>query len=126
MAHSLEWNGRGLFRAYSGSVSGAEIIAVNELTFSDPRFDELRYLISDYSAVEENNVSMEDVVRIASLNFAASKSNSQIRIAIVATDENVTALAALFNFESEELKNPWKTAIFATAEEALAWATTTS
>ena len=121
MAYRIQWEKKGLCRTYFGSVTGDEIIEANCSAVGDSRFDELNYIIADFLRVTASDIDVEDMRKIAAMNYAASKTNPHVKFAIIATDENLQALAALFEFESKELKVSWETALFSTEAAAREW-----
>ena len=48
MAYRLVWEHRGVYRQYLGDVTIAERRQSFDAIVSDPRFDDLRYTITDY------------------------------------------------------------------------------
>lgn len=121
MAYRIQWEEKGLCRTYSGSVTGEEIIEANCSATGDSRFDNLNYIIADFLRVTASDIDILDMKKIAAMNYAASKTNPNVKFAIIATDENLQALAVLFEFESEELKVSWETALFSTEVAARKW-----
>lgn len=58
----------------------------------DPRFDELRYIVADYSCCTKFSVTQENLEYVIATSAASALSNNKIRVAIIsATPEIVTA-----------------------------------
>lgn len=121
MPYDVEWNEQGVYRKFYGHVTGDEVIANTAAIFSDQQFDHIRYLVSDYLGVTSSDISMEQASYIAHMCYAASKSNVQLKAAMVVEDETLDALGALVNFEIEELAIPWETNFFRSQHEVMAW-----
>ena len=79
---------------FSGHISGADVIcAANELS-SQSDFDELRYVVVDFSEVSEQSIDKSTIDDVAAIRIGARVSNPNIRLALVATDPSVASLAA--------------------------------
>ena len=84
----------------------------------DPRFDDLRYVINDFLEVVSFSVTEENVLAISAIDAAAAITNPNIKIAVVAIDQQVRALAELY------AASPWNaypTKVFADIAAARAW-----
>ena len=92
---------------------------------SDPRFDDLRYTLSNYLNIDGLEFDVDKITHIiskhAKINAAASLSNPHIKRAIVTTDETVIAFANLYIAESESEKNAWQLNVFSNLADAQAW-----
>lgn len=124
MPYIETWNDNVLHRQYRGVVTGSEIIEANLLMYGHKQFDDLRYLISDFSSIDTLSFDIDDFQREiavhAHLNKAAAMTNSKVKIALVATDENVLAFTNLY--KAVATRGAWPVEIFADLEAALAWA----
>ena len=93
MAHEYNWEEQGLCRTYTDAISGEEVFNSNLVIHGDPRFDDIRYVINDFTNITEFIVGKVDILNIAAIdNFAAidniaCKSNPVLKIAIVAIFE---------------------------------------
>lgn len=96
MAVEILWETRGAYKRFHDHVTDRELIdSVLEIE-GDPRFDSMRYTINDFLGVTSFSV-LEQTVRIVSaIDGAAALTNPDIRIAIVATDAQIKALAELY------------------------------
>jgi hypothetical protein len=92
MPCEITWEPRGLYRKLYGTVSFQEIIASIESAGADPRFDDLRYSVNDFSEMQGSEVTFADVESIAAVLYGQSQTNARILIAIVTTDETAHAL----------------------------------
>ncbi len=119
MAYEVIWEPSGAYKKFAGHVNDEELrLSVSRL-HGDRRFDDLRYVINDFLAVESYDVTEENVMYIAAIDGAAARSNPNIRVALVVTEAQGTQLALRY------AGSPWtvyQTRIFHSAEEARAWA----
>ncbi len=118
MPYSLSWEPHGVYRRYFGSSTIAERRASFEAICSDPRFDGLRYSITDYLDVADYEISDEGTAEIAALHTGPLITNPRIRIAAVAVRPDV--VMAIRDFIGHGFTNaPYR--VFATLPEARRW-----
>jgi hypothetical protein len=118
MPVELTWESRGVYRRYFGDVTARERYRSFDQICADPRFDDLRYVITDYLAVRSYEISDDDTPQIAALHVAPMRTNPNIVIAAVVVDEQI--IAAIRHFISLRfITQPYE--IFSTLPEARAW-----
>ena len=79
MAYELVWEPEGVVRRFSGVVSAAEFINSVERVQGDPRYDDMHYVINDFSAAPTLNLSDETFTELAVLHYGAFVSNPNCR-----------------------------------------------
>ena len=84
----------------------------------DSRFDALRFVIADYTAITGCNAKPSDIEMVGAMGFGARRSNHRIRKAVVTTSPDVMAMAEHCRIA---LGSPVPTQTFATMAEARAW-----
>ena len=107
----------GILRRHVGALTSAKVIESRHKTETIPHFTALRWMISDLREVTSVDIPpgvMEDLVASA---IGASFSNDRIRIAIVATREEVIAVARQFI----DAVPHYPMRIFSTLDEAREW-----
>lgn len=118
MPYRLTWEPRGVYRQYFGDVTIQERRASLDAICADPRFDELRYAITDYLAVEGYEVTSESTLEIAAMHIGPLATNPRIVIAAVATRPDI--VGAIQEFIGHGLTSaPYR--VFATLDEARRW-----
>lgn len=117
MAYVIHWETLGVYRKYHGHVGGDELLASIQRIEADGRFDHIRYVINDFLAVAGHDVSAVQLRLIAAIDQAATLSNPNIRVAIVATDAPILALAQHYVAAAP----PYPTEIFPSVAAARAW-----
>ncbi len=118
MPYTLSWERRGVVRRYMGDVTAAERRRSFDEICADPRFDSLRYAITDYLGVTSYEITDENTREIAAMHVGPMFSNPRIRIAAVVTDPAIVAAIEHFialGFTS----TPYR--IFATEDAARRW-----
>jgi hypothetical protein len=86
MPYKNSWEQHGVYRKYSGQVTGSDILQAIEEIAADPRYDDIQYVINDFLEIAGSQVTDQEVELIAAMDYAASLSNPNIRLAIVTTD----------------------------------------
>lgn len=118
MPYQLTWEPEGVYRQYLGRVPIAERTASFDAICSDPRFDALRYCITDYLGATVYEVDEVATMEIAARHVGAAHTNPGIVIAAVAVDPLV--IGAIEHFKSLNfIPNPYR--IFPTLDDARAW-----
>lgn len=95
MAFELVWEPDGVIKQFSGQVSAREFIQAVERVQGDSRFDEVRYIINDFSAMTGHELSDEILTEAGVLQYGAYASNPNCRIVYVTADEGLIALVRL-------------------------------
>lgn len=123
MAYEILWETGGVNKHFHGHVTDDELIQSLVQVESDPRFDSIRYVINDFLQVEDFTVSEDGVLMASAIDRGAAQSNPHIRIAVVATDTQVHALAKLY---AASPVNAYPTEVFLNDCEARRWISATS
>lgn len=118
MPCEIIWELRGVHRRYFGDVTIDERRQSFERICADPRFDDLRYAITDYLGVESYESTDEATEEMAALHVGPLRTNPNIIMAAVVVDERI--IAAIRHFISLRFTTqPYR--IFPTVEAARAW-----
>ncbi len=118
MPYKLSWEPRGVYRRYLGDVTIAERRHSFDRICADPRFDDLRYTITDYLDVGRYEITDEATEEIAAMHVGPMRTNPRIVIAAVVVDARI--IAAIQHFISlEYIRQPYR--IFPTADAAREW-----
>lgn len=120
MSYQNIWEKKGLHRTFTGKITGAEVLSSNLQAHGDERFDQLKYVLNDFTQIESFEVSEIDISIIAATDNAATLSNPGLKIAIVTTDEKLLSWANLYLG-----KSPYPCKIFNNTVNALSWVSTT-
>lgn len=119
MPYVINWNPHGVEWIYSGTITGKEIIQSNEAIYGDPRFDDLRYQLVDFTRVVDFAVSSKEMRQMAHLDAAASRSNPEIRLAVIAPEKAGRELCQSYLDSSGNLN--WRVRVFENRDAAEAW-----
>lgn len=115
------WEGKhGLYRKYTGMVTGVAMIQSVLWLSGEEQADHLRYLIVDWSDAQDGGITDENIEAASYYNLAISKSIPFLKYALVVPkQETPQALAALYEIHAEKL--PWQTKVFNSLDEARHW-----
>lgn len=118
MPHLTILEEHGFLTRWSGTITTAELIQMQEQSHAAPRFDSIHYSIHDFSQCDAFIYDQSGVEYMAAIDAAASKSNAEIKIAIVAAN---TAIAEAVNGYLNAGLSPYPLRLFSTVDEARAW-----
>jgi hypothetical protein len=121
MPYKLMWEPSGLYRQYFGDVTIAERRASFNQICADPRFDQLRYSITDYLAVEGFETTAGATEELAAFHIAPLLTNPRVVIAAVATRPDIVADIQAF-ISHGFTSRPYR--VFATLDDARHWVST--
>ena len=119
MPYENIWEELGVYRRYNGCVTGKEMREAVEEVEGHVRFDFIRYVINDFLDVTEQDIAPQDIEIIAAIDRAASRSNPDIRIAVIATEQAILDMATFYSELSYD--SPYQTRMFSTLSEVREW-----
>ena len=119
MSYHNKWEAKGIYRKFTGIVSGQEVLLSNYAIQGDPRFDDIRYVINDFTEIVDFEVSTRDIDTIAAVDNAASISNPNIKVAIVATLEPLLLWAKRYCANMQG--SPYECELFNSIDDAAKW-----
>lgn len=117
MSYENVWKEKGLHRKFDGMITGQEILSSNLSLHGDDRFKDMSYIINDFTQIENFMISDSDISKIAALDITVSVYSKQIKIIIVATNENLLSWAELYLNEMNE--SPFECVIFEDINSAM-------
>ena len=89
MSYSLQWEHHGVYKKFSGLVSGDELLQSVVEVASDARFSALRYEVSDYLSATQTQFSQEALNEVRAVRIGSFQSNPHIKVAIVTLDTQI-------------------------------------
>ncbi|WP_300054739.1 hypothetical protein [Malikia sp.] len=120
MTCEIVWEHKGVYKRLSGHVSADEFVRSVETIQADPRFDDIRYVINDFSAVTGHELDEDMLIELAAIQYGAQASNPQVRAVYVGTDPRLTQ-----RLESILLEGPqhpvYRVTLFETLPQARDW-----
>lgn len=119
MSHQNTWEENGLYRVFTDTVTGEEILTSNLSIHGDYRFDDIKYVINDFTRAVEFEAAELDILKISTIDNVAARSNSYLKIAIVVKSES--QLNWVHQYQKQMRNSPLKCEIFGTVNEAYEW-----
>ena len=120
MPHTNHWDAHGLHRQFIGVINSDEILASNLELHQDPRFDDIAYIINDFTLISGIEVAEGHTRSFATVDKNVSHRKPQLKIAIVVQQAPHIALAQAYR--QQMLDSHFECEIFPTLDEAETWA----
>jgi hypothetical protein len=89
MPYSLIWEPQGVYKHFTGLVTGAELLQSVQEIASDARFFNLRYEVSDYLPAERTDFSQDFLNEVRAVRIGSFMNNPRIKVAIVTRDPEI-------------------------------------
>ncbi len=123
MLYKLTWNKEGTVAEFFGRITLDTIMEVDQKHYNDPRFDEICYVLYDFTQADLSEVYLSDIQVPAAYDFGASHINRKIKVAAVATDPHTIELCKHYISVSKGISSSWSFDIFEDRASAFAWCT---
>lgn len=118
MPYSLQWEHRGVYRQYFGNMTLVERRESFDAICADQRFDDLRYVITDYLRVQGYQTTPDATAEIAALHIGPLRTNP--RLVMCAVVDRPDLVQAVREFKTYQFTTqPYE--IFATLDAARQW-----
>lgn len=121
MSNKIIWEDKGVLSHYSDLFSPEIHMEGLGKLFGDPRIDNIKYIIGDYSDVNGDLLNKESVEYPVAMTTGASSYLKNIKVALVATDKNIIELCRYFIELSNSINNSWEVRIFDDVDTARDW-----
>lgn len=121
MLYQNIWEKEGLYRIFAEKVRGSDILDSNLSIHGDSRFDDINYVINDFTRILEFEVSDLDIDKVATIDKVAAMSKRRLKIAIVATLESLLDWVHLYCERMED--SPYECELFENYNDAYEWVT---
>ena len=112
--------GKGTLFVGNGFVTGKDILMANEEIFSsEEKTRRYRYALTDFSSVDDFDVSTSDIEEIARTNMSVAEILPDYIVAVVAQKDVSFGLSRMWQIHLG--KSTWETKVLRTDGEAKAW-----
>lgn len=119
MGYKIEWGNNCIHIKYDGEVTLNDMITVNRLISRDPRYNLLKYNISDFLRVTNLIVSKEDIEQLSSFHFIPSLSNPNLKLCVVS--DNIDIREKVSRYIDLMKGNEWRVKLFYNFEDSKEW-----
>lgn len=118
MPYALHWETHGVYKKFSGVVTGAELLQSVVDVASHVKFRSLVYEVSDYLSAAETDFSQDALNEVRAIRIGSFQTNPNIKVAIITLDPLVqqriySTIAARLTLH--------QTRVFSATAEANAW-----
>lgn len=118
MPYTLHWETHGVYKEFSGAVTGSELLQSVIDVASNVKFGALAYEISDYLSADETVFTQDALNEVRAVRMGSFKRNPNIKVAIVTMDPQIeqriySTIAARLTLH--------QTRVFSTTSDANAW-----
>lgn len=123
MSHTNTWEPDGIYRKFTDTVSGDEILESNFELQSSPNFLSIHYIINDFTEVTGHSIEVVHTKAYASTDEVISASKLNLKIALIVTQGPLIELA--YGYREQMKSNRFECEILETIEAARDWISTT-
>jgi hypothetical protein len=120
MPHTITLEETGLYREFSGTVSGEEILESNFHLHTLPQFHQFKYVINDFSAMRDHSIELAHTHAYATSDQVIATTKESLRIAMVVTRPDHVELAR--HYLGLMAESHFECNIFHNLAQARAWA----
>ena len=119
MPHTIIWESEGLYREFTGEISGDEILESNLELHIHPDFQSIKYIINDFTKVTTHSIEINHTKAYATTDKVISNSKGRLKIAIVVVNDSLIDLAQ--GYREQMLESLFECEIFKALESARSW-----
>lgn len=120
MTYTNTWEPEGLYRKFTGSVDGDEILKSNFELHLNPNFQDIKYIINDFTEMTSHSIATGHTRAYATTDDIVSNTKGKLKIALLVTQAEHIDLAKIYCDQMEG--KLFKCEIFDTIENARNWA----
>ena len=124
MPYTNHWERDGLYRKFTGKITGYEILESNFGLHVQPEFQKIKYIINDFTEVTGHSIETHHTEVYAQTDQGVAITKGKLKIALLVIQQPLIALAE--NYREEMKDNQFECEIFQTIEDARAWASLSS
>jgi len=121
MPYITSWEEKGICWQLSGVVSSREIFEFTNAFYENPKSDTIKYQIVDCLNVERFELDEFTMTEIAALDYAASLSIHNLKVALVGKAPHIKIINEDYVKNSNSFSSTWVVKIFDDMKSARAW-----
>jgi hypothetical protein len=119
MPYVNTWESEGLYRKFTGEISGDEILESNYELQADPNFLTIKYIINDFTEVTSHSIETTHTKAYATSDNIISQAKGKLKIALIATQASLISLAN--DYRDQMRGKLFECEIFQSIEDARKW-----
>ena len=124
MSYHISYKNNGLFFTHKELITIDEIHEANGLLHGHEEFDSHKYQIINLLDADFSTISQSKSIEPAATDLVASKTKSNIKVALVVREAKAVNFCRLYISKSKQFDSPWSFKIFLDLESALEWSST--
>ena len=121
MPYTKDWETEGVVTTFFGTVSIEEVIRADIEFYEDPRSDNSKFQITDFSGIIPESANDADIQKIAAFDAGSSMSIPLLKVALVTDDQHIKSLCEKYIHYSQRLNSTWKFKICEDMQNAREW-----
>ena len=119
MPHTNTWEQDGLYRKFTGEISGDEILESNYVLHVHPNFQNIKFIINDFTEIAGHSIEESYTKAYAISDDVISIVKGKLKIALVAIHDDHIELANNYRNQMEDKR--FECEIFKQLEDARKW-----
>ena len=96
MSYLNSWEPKGLHRKFTGHVNGDDILKLNLELHVDPKFQSIKYIINDFTEMEDHSIEIAHVDVYAQTDEIISYTKGKLKISLVVIQPDHVELAQYY------------------------------
>ena len=121
MPYTKDWETEGVVTTFFGTVSIEEVLKADKEFYEDPRSDQSKYQITNFSGIIPELANDVDIKKIAAFDVGSSKSIPLLKVSLVTNDQHVKSLCQKYIDFSQHLNSDWTFKICEDMQSARTW-----
>ena len=121
MPFTKNWETKGVVTTFFGIVSIEEVFKADKEFYADPRSDQSKYQITDFSGITAEVANDVDIQNIAAFDAGSSMSIPLLKVALITSDQYVKSLCQKYIDYSRPLNSTWRFKICEDMQSARKW-----
>jgi hypothetical protein len=120
MPYTIDWMDDGVYTKHIGILSFDDNVKFVGELYADPRYDSIKFQISDLLEADMSHYDEKAAQRIGKLDEVSTKWNPHMKVAHLATDPETIRIVK--SYEESMKDSGWEFEIFENFEDAIKWA----
>ena len=121
MSYQIVWENNGVISRFYGVLSPEIHIEALNALFGDPRIEDAKYIIGDFSQVNGNLLNENDIEYPVAMTLGAASYLKNLNIALVAKDEEIIDLCESYIELFGQINTTWEVRLFDDLDAAKDW-----
>ena len=121
MPYTINWKGKEVHSHFYGTFTPEVHIEALHKLFGDPRIDDIKLIIGDFSDIDGEYLSDKDVEYPVAMTTGAASYIRNIKVGLVAVDKKIIKLCQDYIELSSHVNPTWDVKLFDSVDKAREW-----